>query len=567
MAKMNTQSILKVVVVAVLLGMACTSYAAEDTWTRKADMPTARMVLSTSVVDGKIYAIGGAQDLYVGPLATVEQYDPATDSWTKKADMPGARYTHSAAVVSAKIYVIGGSTAPRTAVATVQEYDPATDTWTNKANMPTARAWLSACVVSRKIYAIGGRIYPEGLNVSTVEEYDPATDTWTKKADMPAPRVCFSTSVVNGKIYAIGGGWEVGLSTVEEYDPATDTWTKKADMPTARKALSTSVVNGKIYAIGGGTGTGGPVFSAVEEYDPATDTWTNKADMPTARWAHSTSVVNAKIYAIGGDPTGSRRSATSTVEEYDTGLGLPSPDFNGDEIVNFKDFSTLAQYLHQDQSPYVCHRLDYEDLAVLADYWLKEVLPVSLIAYWKLDETEGGIAHDSIAGNDAFGPPDLLWRPEDGKVGGALELDGIDDLLFTTFSLNPAGTSFSAFAWVKGGAPGQVIISQSGGANWLSADPADGTLMTELRSSGRFGGPLYSQTVIIDGDWHRVGLTWDGSYRILYVDDVEVAGDTQAGLAGSNGGLYFGAGENPVPASLWLGLLDDIRIYDRVVAP
>ena len=30
-----------------------------DTWTRKADMPTARMLLSTSVVDGKIYAIGG----------------------------------------------------------------------------------------------------------------------------------------------------------------------------------------------------------------------------------------------------------------------------------------------------------------------------------------------------------------------------------------------------------------------------------------------------------------------------------------------------------------------------
>jgi len=61
MAKMNTQSILKVVVVAGLLHVACTSYAAEDTWTRKADMPTARLGLSTSVVDGKIYAIGGAQ--------------------------------------------------------------------------------------------------------------------------------------------------------------------------------------------------------------------------------------------------------------------------------------------------------------------------------------------------------------------------------------------------------------------------------------------------------------------------------------------------------------------------
>jgi hypothetical protein len=152
-------------------------------------------------------------------------------------------------------------------------------------------------------------------------------------------------------------------------------------------------------------------------------------------------------------------------------------------------------------------------------------------------------------------------------VAGALKLDGIDDLLFTTFSLNPADASFSVFVWVKGGAPGQVIISQSGGANWLMADVSEGKLMTELQGTGRFDGPLYSQTVITDGAWHRVGLTWDGSNRILYVDDVEVARDTQAGLAGSNGGLYFGAGKNPVPASLWFGLLDDIRVYDRAILP
>jgi hypothetical protein len=33
--------------------------ARADTWTRRADMPTARWVLSTSVVNGRIYAIGG----------------------------------------------------------------------------------------------------------------------------------------------------------------------------------------------------------------------------------------------------------------------------------------------------------------------------------------------------------------------------------------------------------------------------------------------------------------------------------------------------------------------------
>ena len=242
-------------------------------------------------------------------------------------------------------------------------------------------------------------------------------------------------------------------------------------------------------------------------------------------------------------------------------------DLNGDEKVDFKDFTMLAQYWYQDQSPFLNRMMDYKDLAVLADYWLKELLPVGLIAYWKLDETEGGVAHDSIGGEDAFGPPDLLWRPEGGKVAGALELDGIDDLLYTTFSLNPADTSFSVFAWIKGSTPGQVIIGQANGANWLAADSSEGLLITDLKGTGRFGSSLGSQTVITDDNWHRVGLTWDGSTRILYVDNVEVAKDTQPGLVGSTGGLYFGAGEDLDAASFFSGLIDDIRIYDRAVIP
>ena len=50
---------------------------ATDTWVRKADMPTARYGLSTCVVNGKIYAIGGSVALFGfgQPLSTVEVYD------------------------------------------------------------------------------------------------------------------------------------------------------------------------------------------------------------------------------------------------------------------------------------------------------------------------------------------------------------------------------------------------------------------------------------------------------------------------------------------------------------
>ena len=284
------------------------------TWTKRADMPTARARFSVSMVDGKIYAIGGLLGAWAF-TATVEEYDPAADKWTKKADMPTSRFGLSTSVVNGRIYAIGGWNGRF--FSTVEEYDPATDTWMKKADMPTARGFLSTSVVSGNIYAIGGENNASGA-LSTVEEYDPATDTWTKKADMPTGRFDPATSMVNGEIYAIGGGdvAAVGLSVMEEYDPVTDTWTKKADMPTSRFSLSTSIVNGKIYAIGGATILNGvkSYFSTVEEYDPATDTWVKKADMLTTRAYLSTSVVKGKIYAIGG----SRQWPVplATVEEY-----------------------------------------------------------------------------------------------------------------------------------------------------------------------------------------------------------------------------------------------------------
>ena len=146
-------------------------------------------------------------------------------------------------------------------------------------------------------------------------------------------------------------------------------------------------------------------------------------------------------------------------------------------------------------------------------------------------------------------------------MDGALELDGIDDFLFTTFSLNPAAGPFSAFAWTKAGGPGQVIVSQGGGADWLLAD-AEGRLMTTLRRSS-LSPTLVSQYLITDTDWHHIGFVWDGSNRHLYVDRTEVAEDIMdvGYLQASNGNLYIGAGATLDPASFFSGLIDDVRIY------
>jgi hypothetical protein len=199
------------------------------------------------------------------------------------------------------------------------------------------------------------------------------------------------------------------------------------------------------------------------------------------------------------------------------------------------------------------------------DVWSFNVLSAAgLVGLWKLDETEGDIAHDIAGDNEGtlYGEP--VWQPTAGQIDGALQFDGIDDYVSAELMLDTVNAVFSVFAWVKGGMPGQVVFSQARNSDWLGADTTNGSLMTELKFLGRPSRALQSQTVITDDNWHRVGLVWDGSNRILYVDNVEVAADAydQGYLFGD---LQIGAGKNLDPGTFWSGLIDDVRIYDRAI--
>ena len=312
----------------IFIGFLCiafTNSAVAARWERIEDMPTPRWGLSSSVVDGRIYVFGGAKSGKPFPqwhpsgyLASVEVYDPATDTWEKKDDMSAAKAWLSTSVVNGKIYVIGGGTTTEIVPPTVEEYNPATDTWTQKTDMPEPTTGLSTCVVHGKIYAIGG-ISEDMNSTPSMFEYDPAADTWIQKSDMPAPRNMLAACAMNGKIYAIGGQIPTelffGLSSVFEYDPTTDTWTWKSNMLEPRMALGACAVNGKIYAVGGASNA---ALSTVEIYDPQADTWTKGVDLPSALTHMALGVVDGRIYSVGGRQTGF--IALSTVEVYDTGF-------------------------------------------------------------------------------------------------------------------------------------------------------------------------------------------------------------------------------------------------------
>jgi len=262
---------------------------------------------------------------------------------------------------------------------------------------------------------------------------------------------------------------------------------------------------------------------------------------------------------------------------------IPIVDLNGDRVVNSADMCIIVDHWGEDYplcdigpTPIGDGIVDVRDLIVLAEHLFEDY---RLIAHWKLDEQAGDTAYDSIGEYDAtlYGEP--TWQTTGGMIDGALQLDGIDDCVETNFILNPADGSFSVFAWLKDGLPGQVIISQADttidtpvgpttnpGSTWLGANPSDGSLMTGLMDI--YFGPLESESVITDGQWHHVGLVFDiiAMKRRLYVDGAEVVVD--AGYVGgvqSSGGLYFGAGQALGTGTFFSGLIDDVRIYDAAL--
>ncbi len=259
----------------------------------------------------------------------------------------------------------------------------------------------------------------------------------------------------------------------------------------------------------------------------------------------------------------------------------PSPDFNGDGNIDGEDVCMMIDYWGTDEplydiapAPFGDGIVDVLDLIFLSEHLFEEIYPIGLVDHWKLDETEGDIAYNSVGYNHGILSGNPTWLSDSGQEGGALAFDGIDDYISINFVLNPSWGAFSVFAWIKGGAPGQVIISQldgiGTGESWLGIDESIGNLVTGLVPSplGRFKPTsLESEFVITNGQWHHIGFVWDESYRSLYVDGIEVAKDTNpmALLKYSDGSLYIGANKFLDAGTFFSGLIDDVRIYNTAL--
>ena len=200
----------------------------------------------------------------------------------------------------------------------------------------------------------------------------------------------------------------------------------------------------------------------------------------------------------------------------------------------------------------------------------------SLVAWWKLNETEGTTATDASGnGNDGTLQGDAAWT-EDGYWDGAVLLDGDGDYVDcgsgNIYNIRDAVT---LAAWVH--ADPDFAYPDWSGIIMRGGDPYDTFALYYNGNDPQIGFKLTETTAewhataapgLFDREWHHVSATWDGQTKIIYLDaSVLMTVDSSGQIQTSNGRLLLGAGRDLDPPTHPLaGRIDDARIYDRALS-
>jgi N-acetylneuraminic acid mutarotase len=209
-----------------------------DKWTTKTPLPTLTNGIGANVVDDKIYVIGGGTGGfgYFSYSALTWAYDPANNSWSQMAPAPTAVAFYSSTVLDDKIYVIGGEYSfryPKVSYTNlVQVFDPKTNQWTQGAPLLLNMSQIGAAssfdsVGSKCIYVFGGLKPYIGDRVSNAvnwtQIYDLKTNLWHNGTSMPIARFGVSVANVNDALYILGGTFDQNTSVLNlEYVPSND---------------------------------------------------------------------------------------------------------------------------------------------------------------------------------------------------------------------------------------------------------------------------------------------------------------------------------------------------------
>ncbi|KAI5105794.1 kelch-like protein 38 [Silurus meridionalis] len=165
-------------------------------WESMAPMPEAVQHPAVAAYDQRIYVFGG-EDAMQNPVRMIQVYHIGRNHWCKMENRMVKNVCAPASVIDGKIYIIGGYM--RRMVA----YDIKANRFIKCKNMKERRMHHSATAINNKLYVTGGRYINSHDDVQDSDSfdcYDPETDAWTSKGTLPfklfdhgsVPMVCLS---------------------------------------------------------------------------------------------------------------------------------------------------------------------------------------------------------------------------------------------------------------------------------------------------------------------------------------------------------------------------------------
>lgn len=304
------------------------------------ELNSPRHGLTGEALNGYLYAIGGVYPGGGSPYAqnTVSRYNPASDTWYLESSMPTARHSLSSAVIDGWIYAVGGHVANSRSENERWNGDPC-EPWQSKAPV-YARSSPGVAAYNGELYVFGGNHYGTGL--SRFDIYNPTTDTWRIGGDIPVAGTPHRALTFDDKIYVLNYPYgQPGAGELWTYDPVADTWdTSIPLMNVSRQSCELQAVCGRIYAIGGNDGSG--AVSSVESWAPGEGSWRMEPSLNIARSGFASAVIGNDIYVFGGYD-GSDLSSTEVLRTCTCASPIEG-DINNDCKVDFKDFAIMASH-------------------------------------------------------------------------------------------------------------------------------------------------------------------------------------------------------------------------------
>ena len=201
----------------------------------------------------------------------------------------------------------------------------------------------------------------------------------------------------------------------------------------------------------------------------------------------------------------------------------------------------------------------------------------SLVGHWTMDDdpTDGSSVDHSATGNAAMCPPtDGCPLAAPGLFGNAIQLTGVSGgyLVVPYVSAYSTTSGFTVSVWVNMAWQRASIVAKlyddptSGWRNsWQIETEADGRVSFTV-ATGTSHSYGWTTTTFAADTWTHLAGTWDGTTRRLYIDGTS-AFEMVEPVVFDNSDLWFGADYNASRTLSMVGLIDEVRVYDRALTP